>query len=90
MRSGAERQVRRARGDNAGLGLGFFIAKTLLERSGAELTLANRRAPSEGAVVRIVWQRAAFETAVAWTARPPSPAGASEQNAILALGKKVG
>ena len=25
----------------SGLGLGFFIAKTLLERSGAELTFAN-------------------------------------------------
>ena len=36
-------------GQSAGLGLGFFIAKTLLERSGARLSLdiANgpRRAP---------------------------------------------
>jgi two-component system sensor histidine kinase RegB len=35
----------------AGLGLGFFIAKTLLDRSGATLTLENRRAPGHGAIV---------------------------------------
>lgn len=58
-----ERQVRRARGDSVGLGLGFFIAKTLLERSGAQLQLANREPPQEGAVVRIVWQRIMFEAA---------------------------
>ncbi len=42
-----------------GLGLGFFIAKTLLERSGATLTLANGR--TGGAVVRIEWTRSEFE-----------------------------
>jgi two-component system, sensor histidine kinase RegB len=41
-----------------GLGLGLFIAKTLLERSGARLHLANREPPASGAVVRIVWPRA--------------------------------
>lgn len=61
-RSG-ERHVRRARGDNAGLGLGFFIAKTLLERSGAELMLANRDAPHQGAIVRVIWPRDTFEMA---------------------------
>lgn len=45
----------------SGLGLGFFIAKTLLERSGARLSLENRTAPSRGAVVRVVWPREAFE-----------------------------
>ena len=30
--------------EHVGMGLGFFIAKTLLERSGARLELANRRA----------------------------------------------
>jgi two-component system, sensor histidine kinase RegB len=45
----------------AGLGLGFFIAKTLLERSGAQVTLANRPAPATGAVVRITWPRSAFD-----------------------------
>jgi two-component system sensor histidine kinase RegB len=41
-----------------GLGLGFFIAKTLLERSGATVTLANRAPPQTGAIVRISWPRA--------------------------------
>lgn len=44
-----------------GLGLGFFIAKTLLERSGATLTFENRFPPARGAVVRISWPRAVFE-----------------------------
>lgn len=47
----------------AGLGLGFFIAKTLLERSGATLTLDNRPAPEHGAIVRIIWPRDVFEAA---------------------------
>jgi two-component system sensor histidine kinase RegB len=38
-----------------GLGLGIFIAKTLLERTGARLAFEN--APSGGARVRIVWPR---------------------------------
>jgi two-component system sensor histidine kinase RegB len=40
-----------------GLGLGLFIAKTLLERSGAVIDLANRAAPRKGAVVRVAWPR---------------------------------
>ena len=48
-------------GASAGLGLGFFIAKTLLERSGARLSLDNRPKPATGAVVTITWTRAAFE-----------------------------
>jgi len=47
--------------DGSGLGLGFFIAKTLLERSGATLTLANRIRPEHGAVIRITWPREKFE-----------------------------
>jgi len=43
-----------------GLGLGFFIAKTLLERSGARLLLRNARAPATGAEVEIIWPREAF------------------------------
>ena len=34
-----------AAAEQGGMGLGIFIAKTLLERSGAVLTLANRKAP---------------------------------------------
>jgi two-component system sensor histidine kinase RegB len=55
----------RRRTDNpdevSGLGLGFFIAKNLLERSGATLALANRVPPETGAVVRVRWNRADFE-----------------------------
>ena len=44
-------------GQHGGMGLGFFIAKTLLERSGATVSLANRPAPEHGAVVHVVWSR---------------------------------
>lgn len=43
------------RDGHQGMGLGFFIAKTLLERSGATVVLANTLAPQTGAVVRIAW-----------------------------------
>lgn len=48
-------------GDTSGLGLGFFIAKTLLERSGANVSLDNRPAPATGAVVRVNWTRSVFD-----------------------------
>ena len=51
-------------GESTGMGLGFFIAKTLLERSGATLNLANRDAPESGAIVRIAWARSTFEAPV--------------------------
>ncbi len=51
-------------GEPTGLGLGFFIAKTLLERSGATLAFLNRIAPAQGAVVRVRWPRAEFEQRV--------------------------
>ena len=44
-----------------GLGLGFFIAKTLLERSGAKLSLTNQAPPLHGATVTVRWTRADFE-----------------------------
>lgn len=43
-----------------GLGLGIFIAKTLLERTGARLAFQNI-APNGHAQVRIVWPRGAVE-----------------------------
>jgi two-component system sensor histidine kinase RegB len=55
--------------EHTGMGLGFFIAKTLLERSGATIALANRQAPEGGAVVTVVWPRVRFEHA-AEAARP--------------------
>jgi len=48
----------------AGLGLGFFIAKTLLERLGATLAFTNRTQPEHGAVVRVRWDRANFDRLV--------------------------
>jgi two-component system sensor histidine kinase RegB len=44
-----------------GLGLGFFIAKTLLERFDATVELANRPPPRTGAVVSVSWPRAAMD-----------------------------
>lgn len=50
-------------GERAGLGLGVFIARTLLERSGGRVRFSNRVFPDHGAIVRIIWPREAFETA---------------------------
>ena len=53
---------RRAKSEEgAGLGLGLFIAKTLLERSGATVTPGNTAISSGGAVVKVVWLRLIFE-----------------------------
>src|SRR6476620_7316727 len=59
--------------EHVGMGLGFFIAKTLLERSGARLELANRTAPTGGAVVTVVWPRAKFEQALEGIELQPEP-----------------
>jgi two-component system sensor histidine kinase RegB len=63
------RRGRRKGADAPGLGLGFYIAKTFLERSGATLTLQNRTFPLRGAIVRLQWRRADFE-------HPPSSSAA--------------
>ena len=52
-----------AQSARGGLGLGVFIARTLLERTGAKVSFANRTFPDHGAVVTITWPRARFETA---------------------------
>ena len=44
-----------------GFGLGLFIAKTLLERSGAEMQVLEESFAGEGAHLRIEWRRADFE-----------------------------
>ncbi len=62
------RQRIRAANETPGLGLGFFIAKTLLERSGAKLALENRQFPQRGAIVRVRWGRADFERLLVGTA----------------------
>ncbi|MGH2341902.1 ActS/PrrB/RegB family redox-sensitive histidine kinase [Segnochrobactraceae bacterium EtOH-i3] len=57
-----------------GMGLGFFIAKTLLERTGARLSLANRMAPETGAIVTIIWPRRAMDIPEPVRAPPDAPA----------------
>lgn len=53
---------RRAKSEEgAGLGLGLFIAKTLLERTGASVKAENRTFPQTGAVLTVSWARADFE-----------------------------
>jgi two-component system, sensor histidine kinase RegB len=51
----------RAGGDSGGLGLGFFIAKTLLERGGSQFSANNRAAGENGAEITLRWKRSAFE-----------------------------
>lgn len=48
---------------NVGLGLGYFIAKTLLERTGGRIMLKNRPRSGVGVDVRVVWPRAALDDA---------------------------
>jgi len=60
-----------------GMGLGFFIAKTLLERSGAVVMLANRERDGKGAVVKITWPREVIEAPAAGA---PAPARAVAGN----------
>ncbi|WP_424361884.1 ActS/PrrB/RegB family redox-sensitive histidine kinase [Methylocystis parvus] len=53
---------RRTKNDSqSGLGLGLFIAKTLLERSGATVETFNVSPPRTGAVVKVTWARSALE-----------------------------
>jgi two-component system sensor histidine kinase RegB len=63
VRSSRRRRMN-AGSETTGLGLGFFIAKTLLERSGASVEFENRVFPDRGAVVKVRWDRNEFE-------RPP-------------------
>lgn len=57
----ARHMERGADGEPSGMGLGFFIAKTLLERSGAVVELENRKSPEHGAIAKVVWPRDTFE-----------------------------
>lgn len=70
MRHRKSEPDRKQRPSYEGMGLGLFIAKTLLERSGAELSFANGSEPfapdqlpasRSGAVVQVVWPRAAID-----------------------------
>ncbi|WP_152047708.1 ActS/PrrB/RegB family redox-sensitive histidine kinase [Aureimonas psammosilenae] len=46
---------RQERNGGGGLGLGLFIAKTLLERSGGHFSCANQDGPQTGATVAVSW-----------------------------------
>ncbi|MBT9385732.1 ActS/PrrB/RegB family redox-sensitive histidine kinase [Pseudooceanicola sp. CBS1P-1] len=71
-RSSVERS---ARPEYEGMGLGLFIAKTLLERTGAELIFANDEGDG-GAVVQVTWPRRKIdaetgENAIPWQKNSP-------------------
>ena len=70
---------RRQRPEYEGMGLGLFIAKTLLERTGAELHFANgsdtyratrTRTEKSGAIVEVVWPRSKIDAQSVENARP--------------------
>ncbi len=44
-----------------GLGLGFFIAHTFLQRSGGKVSYSNKSFPAHGAEIRVVWPRSLME-----------------------------
>ena len=54
---GANRQ----RKGSSGLGLGVFIAKTLLERTGATLQFSNQKGGKGGACVSVSWPRKSID-----------------------------
>ena len=74
----------RTRPEYEGMGLGLFIAKTLLERSGAELSFANGSDPYQnltddperrGAIVLVSWPRKLID---AQSGESPVPSGANK------------
>jgi len=61
---------RKARPEYEGMGLGLFIAKTLLERSGAELRFSNgssllvrEQKLKRGAIIDVIWSRTKIDAA---------------------------
>ncbi len=84
MRSRRTETDGQARPEYEGMGLGLFIAKTLLERSGAGLDFANGADPYQtltdqpdrrGAIVRVTWPRNLVD---AQTGDTPVPSGANQ------------
>ena len=85
MRSRRTETDGQARPEYEGMGLGLFIAKTLLERSGAGLDFANGADPYQtltdqpdrrGAIVRVTWPRNLVD---AQTGDTPVPSGANQR-----------
>ena len=75
--------VRKRKADGpGGLGLGIFIAKTLLERTGAALTISNRAHPEKGATVLVRWPREKFK----FEAPPPED---EIRSAVLNTGRNA-
>ena len=56
----SDRSAARRADAESGLGLGLFIAKALLERTGAELRIGNLSPPETGAQAIVVWPRRLF------------------------------
>ena len=55
------RSGQKSRQSYQGMGLGLFIAKTLLERSSAKLSFTNEDEPFSGAIVSVNWKRSNLE-----------------------------
>ena len=53
--------ARRSEKTGGGLGLGLFVARSLLERSRATVRFENAASPSTGAVITVEWPRSAYE-----------------------------
>lgn len=62
LRRRSGRAIDAARPEYEGMGLGLFIAKTLLERSGGEVTFANGAGKTNrsGAIAEVIWETEAI------------------------------
>jgi two-component system sensor histidine kinase RegB len=76
-RKGRGREGKKGEGaeEKTGLGLGVFIAKTLLQRTGARIHYRNRPGFETGAMVEVIWPIGAFSAPTSGgTSRLPEPA----------------
>ncbi|MCW5751223.1 MAG: ATP-binding protein, partial [Alphaproteobacteria bacterium] len=62
-----------SRPDDGGMGLGVFIAKTLLEHTGASVRFANN--PAGGCLVSVAWERARLDEEAEMPVHPDLRAG---------------
>ena len=78
MRHGSALRAGGKRPEYEGMGLGLFIAKTLLERSGAILRFANGSQPdrAHGAIVEVTWPHSKID---ARDGDAPVPSGQNQQ-----------